>query len=228
MTNPSITTLEDHFERGAVNHALWTSPVDISRSTSTRFVGQVTTEQVSTPFVMSGNGSGSVTVDATTSVNGVVCTQDRGIGSVISYDLTGGGIAAQLLNVDAPPSSSSSAGYFALIGPSSGSNAQSLGWFMNPSSGENVIGPFYGHPDLDYPNGVSPVPYDPSVYRFLSVREKSGVIYWDYSADNVTWTNAASLATPFDVTDLTVSFYNGYYNSTFAFTWGNVSYVLSP
>ena len=36
--------------------------------------------------------------------------------------------------------------------------------------------------------------YNASTHKYLRIREDLGTLYWDYSADAITWTNAASVA----------------------------------
>jgi hypothetical protein len=46
----------------------------------------------------------------------------------------------------------------------------------------------------------TPVTYNPATHVYLRIREASGTIYWDYSADAITWTNFTSVANPFVIT----------------------------
>lgn len=46
--------------------------------------------------------------------------------------------------------------------------------------------------------------YDSSTHKFFRIRESGGNILWDTSADGLSWTNRATLATPFDSTALSV------------------------
>lgn len=44
--------------------------------------------------------------------------------------------------------------------------------------------------------------YDADIYRYLKIRELSGTTYFDYSANGLDWTNAYSVANPFNVTSI--------------------------
>lgn len=46
--------------------------------------------------------------------------------------------------------------------------------------------------------------YNGATHKYFRIREASGYIYWDYSADASTWNNVASISLPFDVTSLRV------------------------
>lgn len=48
----------------------------------------------------------------------------------------------------------------------------------------------------------SSVTYNATDHRWLRIRESGGTIYWDASPDRSTWTNIASLATPFALSPL--------------------------
>lgn len=45
-----------------------------------------------------------------------------------------------------------------------------------------------------------------TTYKYLRIRESAGTVYWDSSSNGTSWTNRASLGTPFAVTALTVQF----------------------
>lgn len=48
--------------------------------------------------------------------------------------------------------------------------------------------------------------WNASTYKYLRIRESGGNILWDSSTNGTSWTNRATLATPFTITDLTVDF----------------------
>lgn len=50
------------------------------------------------------------------------------------------------------------------------------------------------------------VTYSATSHQFLRIREQSGTIYWDASADGKTWNNLTSLLNPFAITALYMSF----------------------
>jgi hypothetical protein len=55
------------------------------------------------------------------------------------------------------------------------------------------------------PTGASPI--------WLRVRESAGTVYWDWSADNLNWTNVWSLADPFSTDALYVEIFAGHYGA---------------
>lgn len=50
------------------------------------------------------------------------------------------------------------------------------------------------------------VSWNASTHKYLRIRESGGTIYWDSSTNGTSWTNRASVANPFAVTDLYVQF----------------------
>ncbi len=48
--------------------------------------------------------------------------------------------------------------------------------------------------------------YNATTHRYLRIREASGICYWDYSADGISWTNMYSISNPFDITTCIVQF----------------------
>lgn len=86
--------------------------------------------------------------------------------------------------------------------------------------GNNLVQWFYGAGNMlaDYVVGggetpLSTVAYSSTTHAWLRIREASGTIFWDTSADGVTWNNAASLANPFALTALNVYVAAGYYGT---------------
>jgi hypothetical protein len=53
--------------------------------------------------------------------------------------------------------------------------------------------------------------YNSAVHKFFRIRESAGTIYWDYSTDGSSWTNYASLAAPFAVTNINLRIAAGAY-----------------
>lgn len=56
--------------------------------------------------------------------------------------------------------------------------------------------------------------YDPAIHKWLRIRESGGTIYWDYSTDEITWTNFTSLANPFIITSINLDISAGVYSPT--------------
>lgn len=51
--------------------------------------------------------------------------------------------------------------------------------------------------------------YNPAVFQWLRMRESGGTIYWEYSADGLNWTLAATRAIPFDIVNFVAEMSNG-------------------
>ncbi len=51
--------------------------------------------------------------------------------------------------------------------------------------------------------------YDAAVHKYFRIREASGTIYWDVSADGITWTNLFSVATPISLSPLRIGQQSG-------------------
>lgn len=52
---------------------------------------------------------------------------------------------------------------------------------------------------------VASLTYNATTMKWWRIRESGGTIFWDYSADGLSWTNLGSVANPFAVTALTVN-----------------------
>lgn len=50
------------------------------------------------------------------------------------------------------------------------------------------------------PTDLGSATYSAVTHRFLRIRESGGTVYWEYSADNDTWSQLGSSATPFAIT----------------------------
>jgi hypothetical protein len=70
------------------------------------------------------------------------------------------------------------------------------------------------------------ITYSATAMRWLRIREASGTVYWDYSADGVTWTTLASAADPVALTSVQVQIGSGTYAdeaSSTSSTWADFS-----
>lgn len=86
--------------------------------------------------------------------------------------------------------------------------------------GNNLVQWFYGNGSMlaDYVVGGAETPlnttaYSSTTHAWLRIREASGTIFWDTSADGVTWNNVTSLANPFTLAALNVYTAAGYYGT---------------
>lgn len=70
--------------------------------------------------------------------------------------------------------------------------------------------------------------YDPVAHRFLRIRESGGVVYWDVSADNVTWDPFDQWTRTFDVSSVRVDVATGIWDggsATGHLEIDNINYV---
>ncbi len=79
---------------------------------------------------------------------------------------------------------------------------------------------------------VATASYVAATYKYLRIRESGGTIFWDYSADGITWSNFTSLANPFAVTalyvELSAGSFSGEASSTASFMNYNILPTVSP
>jgi hypothetical protein len=128
-------------------------------------------------------------LEETTSTAG----SDKYISSVNAYDLTGS--QATIKVVDAGNVTLASRYFYPLIIVDADLNTNKLYWLIRDSSIRAIGGDAYYEQT-----------YVAATYRYLKIREASGIIYWDYSSDGISWTNATSIANPFSITSKVVLF----------------------
>lgn len=130
------------------------------------------------------NGNLSLTTTPAISFNG--------INSVGRYDLTGSSMQSRL--VDAGNQALVSFEVFPVLGQIDSSNQ--LYWYVNQGlikAAKKVAG---------VNTFISSTTYVANTFQYLRIRENNDVIYYDYSADGVSWTNFTSTARPFAITRL--------------------------
>lgn len=123
-------------------------------------------------------------------------TAITGMQSISNYDLTGAACSIQV--VDAGPQSFSGwtvIPIFILLDFSNELYFQIENGFIQAFV--DVAG---------IPTALQTATYVSATHQFLRIREQSGTIYWDTSADGMSWTNFTSLANPFSITALYMSF----------------------
>lgn len=168
-----------------------------------------------TANVVEGGGTIQVTTDATSTAYGIT--------SYGYFDLTNSGVWVQLVN---PGSAGSASGVTCY--PLSIQDAPGNG-FNNTVQWELGNGSLYARSIVG--GGGAPVwsaPYNPSAHAWLRIREASGTVYWDYSADGNTWINAASEADPFVLNALLYSFMNAANGSGYAATTASIANLNVP
>jgi hypothetical protein len=221
VTNPSISTLCDKFDQGSINTNLWTNPsyspdtgnsIGIA-SAGTAAISGTSTLQLSPHY--SGLGVGIAT---TLNIPSVICGNNQGIESVIPYDLTDGGLSVELASL------TPAANYTVSFALDSGSPSHNyLRWHTTQSGATTTL-----YATNNSGGDLASFTYSAITFRFLRIRESSGIVYWDYSADGISWSNAASASDPFSVTNLYVNLYGVYTSGSGAgsVSWANVDYVL--
>jgi hypothetical protein len=79
-----------------------------------------------------------------------------------------------------------------------------LYWGIEYGATDEIVA--YKSPDQSTYTEIYRATYDSSVHKWFRIREASGTVYWDTSADGANWTNRASDATGYDLTALNVFF----------------------
>jgi hypothetical protein len=178
-----IATLCDNFSQESVNSALWSTPAGGSLGV-TGATSVSTVFSPATPLCFSYLQTAYVPALSCTGVT----NSTVGVVSNLSYDLTDSGISVQLLSWN--PSGSGDAQF--LVGTS---DAEWVGFQMNGTPEVNAI---------DSNDNGTVLAYDPSEVAFLRIRESSGTVYCDYSADGITWTNMFNESDPFSLANVNV------------------------
>lgn len=204
MTSPKIATLCDHFDQGSINSALWSAPAGGS-------LGTIEPYAITTALTLSPSYAG-ISLSVPLTIPAVVCTGGTvGLKSQLTYDLTNSGVSVEL-----PQWTHGGSGWSAGFTLTSGGNY--VGFILNNAPEVGAI---------DSNSNGNWFTYTPSGFTYLRIRESSGTVYWDYSADGVSWTNAFSEADPFALTDVTVNLYiTGSGTPAAEVVWANVDYVL--
>ena len=111
------------------------------------------------------------------------------------YDLVGSSVTIKLIDVG----NQALASLQVLFGMNSYDGTQTIQWSIK---GNEIVAYWYmaGHSPDEYNYPRAAVAFDIAVFKYLRIREASGTIYWDYSADGINWTNFTSEAT--DLTTL--------------------------
>lgn len=66
------------------------------------------------------------------------------------------------------------------------------------------------------PNGFTNIKiasYDQSIHKYFKIRESNGTLFWDTSADGLSWNNFTSVANPFDITAVRIGMMVGTWRS---------------
>lgn len=127
----------------------------------------------------------------------------RGIYSNTNYNLTGNSCQIQLIN--AGNQSLASFEVFAIQLNLDSNNR--LKWII----GNNNI--YDQRTIAGTTSNISTVAYNSTNHKYFRIRESGGTVYWDHSADGVTWTNHASIANPFAVTSMQIEIATGNFNA---------------
>jgi hypothetical protein len=120
-------------------------------------------------------------------------------------DLTGSSVANQL--VSAGNQALTNWEVFPIVIFNNADTSYALYFFV---SNNNIVAR-YGTPSGT--TNVATTAYNSTNHKYFRIRENKGTIYWDTSADGVTWTNFTSLANPFAITATRVGMQAGTYGA---------------
>lgn len=144
-----------------------------------------------------------------------------GQSSVSSYDLTGASVFVNIANV----------------GSQSLVSCESVPLEVNFSASANRLFFYVNGGNISCYKTVAStqtqvgtsVAYSATTHKWLRIRESGGTVFFDRSADGITWTNMTSLANPFAVTALFVDTSLGTYNAEASSTTMKItSYSTAP
>lgn len=125
-----------------------------------------------------------------------------GIYSAVTYDLTSSYVMVQL--VQAPNVGNGSISTFMNVQVSSG-NQEEIGW----ENGQLVF-----REQVSGVNSDTSVAYNATNHKWLRIREASGTVYWETSADSLNWSLQRSKASGIGVLSVvTVNLYAGFWGS---------------
>jgi hypothetical protein len=134
-----------------------------------------------------GESSGTMTLLSTTAA------AYKGGDSTGIFDLTGSYILAEFQHV---LTGLTDAGTFMLL-TLDASNTMAFYVYNGDLVAEKQIATAY--------TTIATTTYNSTTHKWLRIREASGTVYFDYSADGISWTNFTSAANPFAVTGLFVT-----------------------
>lgn len=139
----------------------------------------------------------------------LVCTSgySNHVDSTVAYDLSGTGISVKVTS--APMAGDGSAETILMLSSGQGGGPNALLWSINANPLSVAVQMYINSAQ----SGPWFATYNPAVHTYLRIREANGTIFWDYSADRASWTNAYSMANPFAVTALYVRLGTGYYGT---------------
>lgn len=117
----------------------------------------------------------------------------NGINSKIVYDLTSSSMQVRL--IDAGNQALTSLEVYPVLAQLDGNNQ--LFWYVNQ-------GTIAAYKKVGASNTIiTTATYVANTFQYLRIREQSGIVYWDYSSDGVTWMNFASTTSPFSIARVT-------------------------
>lgn len=122
----------------------------------------------------------------------------NGIASDSRYDLTASSAFIELVN--AGDTSLSFTTYILELH----NDTVDLYWGIEYGATDEIVA--YKSPDSVNYTEIYRATYDSGIHKWFRIREASGTVYWDTSADGWNWTNRASDATGYDLTALNVFF----------------------
>lgn len=122
----------------------------------------------------------------------------NGIASGVGYDLTDSSVFIQLVN--AGDTSLSFTTFIIEM-----YDTADIYWAIEYGATDEIVA--YKSPDSSTYTEIYRATYNSSVHKWFRIREASGTMYWDTSADGLNWTNrASSVTTGYTLTSLVAFF----------------------
>jgi hypothetical protein len=142
------------------------------------------------------NQGGQLVYNLTAGQNNNAALQSR-----ISYDLTESYFLIQVVNAGTPLNTFQST--YKLQDPGTGGGVAQIYYQIYGIGGALKIRAYSNTFGYVNPGGASGAVYDPVAMQWLRIREHSGTLFFDYSADGLVWTNMGSGPDPPSITYLT-------------------------
>lgn len=196
-TTPSSLTMEVDYIRAWASKPSGSGSASSTPKMESLVINDWTTEQsLFTNYDALRRTSGStLQIDAAASYPAVT--------SVSSYDLTSSYYQVELVS---PPQVSNGSTEALIVASVSSSDSLAIGWTNNAIFARRRVG------GVNTDSGYTT--YSATNHRFLRIRENSGSIYYETSANGSSWANIiAPIATPFAVTSVKANLIAGNWNA---------------
>ena len=153
-------------------------------------------------------------------ISTVTAANYYGIDSLTEYNLTGGYISVEI--VDVANQSQASLEFYPL--------------YLFPDANNAIFflvagGTIYAYKKIATVNtSLASATYSSTTHKYVRIREASGTTYWEYSSDGISWSTLHSVANPIAVTAIIVELLIGHYAAEAAATtgkWDNINILPS-